>query len=259
MLFVFDLDGTICFDGKQIPSEIQTALNELMAQGHQLIFASARPIRDLLPLLTDTLKSALLIGGNGSITQVNQQIQANCPIAQDDFHQIKQWINEFNLDYLADDIWYYSKRIRQPHSIEHKINSAKLAENRPLFEISHPIKTILLNLTEEHYIQLKSKLVELNVNLIEHSEPNGLYNIDITAKNINKYSTLLNLIGKQPYIAFGNDMNDIELLKHAAYSVCVGDFEPLQTISAAQLTPNPQLIAEKIRQLSSENQAKFDL
>lgn len=259
MIFVFDLDGTICFDGKRIPPEIQTALNELMAQGHQLIFASARPIRDLLPLLTDTLKSALLIGGNGSITQMNQQIQANCPIAQNDFNQIKQWINEFDLDYLVDDIWHYSKRIRQPHPIEHKIDSAKLAENRPLFHIAHPIKTILLNLNADQYVQVKSKLVKLNVNLIEHSEPNSLYNLDITAKNINKYSTLLNFIGKQPYIAFGNDMNDFELLKHAIYSACIGNFEPLQPISTIQLPPNPQLIAEKIQQLSSGKQAKFDL
>ncbi|EJS90392.1 hypothetical protein AAUPMB_02381, partial [Pasteurella multocida subsp. multocida str. Anand1_buffalo] len=30
MIFVFDLDGTICFDGKQIPLDIQHALEQLM-------------------------------------------------------------------------------------------------------------------------------------------------------------------------------------------------------------------------------------
>ncbi len=76
MIFVFDLDGTICFDGKQIPLDIQHALEQLMQKDHQLIFASARPIRDLLPLLNPKLQQAMLIGGNGAITQVNKQITA---------------------------------------------------------------------------------------------------------------------------------------------------------------------------------------
>nr|WP_276605926.1 HAD hydrolase family protein [Pasteurella multocida] len=63
MIFVFDLDGTICFDGKQIPLDIQHALEQLMQKDHQLIFASARPIRDLLPLLNPKLQQAMLIGG----------------------------------------------------------------------------------------------------------------------------------------------------------------------------------------------------
>ncbi len=98
MIFVFDLDGTICFDGKQIPLDIQHALEQLMQKDHQLIFASARPIRDLLPLLNPKLQQAMLIGGNGAITQVNKQITAQQPISSVAFTQIKQWIEEFDLD-----------------------------------------------------------------------------------------------------------------------------------------------------------------
>ncbi|WP_101774745.1 HAD-IIB family hydrolase [Pasteurella oralis] len=249
MIFVFDLDGTICFDGKHIPSEIEIALEQLMITNHQLIFASARPIRDLLPLLNTQLKQALLIGGNGSITQVNQQIQANNPITHNDFNQIKQWIQEYDLDYLADDLWHYSKRIRQPHSIEHKIDSAKLAENRPLFTIQHPIKTILLNLSTTHYFSLKQNLSQLDLNVIEHTEQNGSFNLDITASHINKYNTLTRLIGYEKYIAFGNDINDFELLQHATYAVCIGNFAPLQSVADITLPANPALIADKIIQL----------
>ena len=53
MQFVFDIDGTLCFDGKTIEPTIINALQTLIQQGHEVIFASARPIRDLLPVLPD--------------------------------------------------------------------------------------------------------------------------------------------------------------------------------------------------------------
>ena len=51
MIFVFDLDGTICFKGKPLSQEICAALDECIQIGHEVVFASARPIRDLLPVL----------------------------------------------------------------------------------------------------------------------------------------------------------------------------------------------------------------
>ncbi|MEF3331441.1 HAD hydrolase family protein [Oceanobacillus oncorhynchi] len=68
MNFVFDIDGTICFDGKTIDSSIIQALEEIKAAGHQVIFASARPIRDLLPVLPKSLQQEKLVGGNGAYT-----------------------------------------------------------------------------------------------------------------------------------------------------------------------------------------------
>lgn len=43
MKFVFDIDGTLCFNGKSIDPSIVDALLQLQNSGHELIFASARP------------------------------------------------------------------------------------------------------------------------------------------------------------------------------------------------------------------------
>ncbi|WP_249630629.1 HAD hydrolase family protein [Streptococcus uberis] len=69
---VFDLDGTIVFDGKAIEASLLELLRQLQEKYH-LIFASARPIRDMLPLLGDFEKSDL-IGANGSMYRQNQLI-----------------------------------------------------------------------------------------------------------------------------------------------------------------------------------------
>ncbi|WP_317914320.1 HAD hydrolase family protein [Carnobacterium maltaromaticum] len=50
MKFVFDLDGTICFNGGPVSPRMMNYLKELSVD-HEIIFASARPIRDLLPVI----------------------------------------------------------------------------------------------------------------------------------------------------------------------------------------------------------------
>ena len=104
MIFVFDLDGTISFDGKSISLELLESLTELSLK-NQLIFASARPIRDMLPLLSAFPKE-LLIGGNGSIARnKQQQIEIVQPISAHDFLLIKKIITDQDLDYLVDSDW----------------------------------------------------------------------------------------------------------------------------------------------------------
>lgn len=51
MKFIFDLDGTICFKGQPLTTEILQAFQKLEADGHDLMIASARPIRDIYPVL----------------------------------------------------------------------------------------------------------------------------------------------------------------------------------------------------------------
>lgn len=62
MRFVFDIDGTLCFDGRLIDQTIIDTLLQLQHDGHELIFASARPIRDLLPVLPSVFHQHTLIG-----------------------------------------------------------------------------------------------------------------------------------------------------------------------------------------------------
>ena len=48
---------------------------------------------------------------------------------------------------------------------------------------------------------------------------------DITIKGISKATgieKLLKLLGKNKYVAFGDSLNDVEMFKHASYSICMG-------------------------------------
>lgn len=107
---VFDLDGTIVFGGKAIEASLLELLRQLQEKYH-LIFASARPIRDMLPLLGDFEKSDL-IGANGSMYRQNQLIHLKDYLTQKTSEKILQLIDTYDLDYIVDYDWDYSARIR---------------------------------------------------------------------------------------------------------------------------------------------------
>ena len=70
MNFVFDIDGTTSFNGMVIEPAIEREIYALLRAGHRVVFASARPVRDILPMLSDDVRAhsgLALIGANGSL------------------------------------------------------------------------------------------------------------------------------------------------------------------------------------------------
>jgi len=220
MNYVFDIDGTISFNGIEISPEIVAALRRLECNGHNLIFASARPIRDLRPIIPEFADNHLLIGGNGSIVQNNlNEIEAENFIENVAFNMIKKIITTHKLHYVIDDVWHYSANIVPYHKIYQQLDPAKLANNVAIPAINKPIKIILVDISTEKYSSILKQLQQIKeLSIIEHTGENS---IDITALGINKYSTLQKYIAES-YIAFGNDSNDFELLSNASRSVWVG-------------------------------------
>ncbi|GGG85516.1 HAD family phosphatase [Staphylococcus pragensis] len=215
MNLVFDIDGTICFDGQQINEEITRRLISLHNVGHKIIFASARPIRDLLPVLPKNFPDISLIGGNGSIISMNKSIKTLATISHEDFQIIKGVINKYNLNYIVDDKWDYAANVSATNEIYKRLDPLHLAQEQSIDNIISPIKVILLNIPTQYFediaAQLSTKAPHLS--LINHSNE---LNIDITAQHINKYTAIEYILGLNPmYIAFGNDHNDFTMLYNA--------------------------------------------
>lgn len=237
MIVIVDLDGTICFDGVKISDELIKALKNLENR-HQIIFSSARPIRDMLPLLSDFPRN-FLIGGNGSIVRNHGKIQVIKAFSNEQIEGLKMLINQQNLDYLMDSDWNYALRNRNDEqaNINNKIDAANLAENVDLSNLTSIIKCNLLNLTDYSLLQ---KLQDLDFEIVKHE---GTKSLDLTVKNVNKYTTFRQFFPSEKYIAFGNDENDIELLKHAKKSIVVGKI----SISADVKISKKELLQEIIK------------
>lgn len=220
MNFVFDIDGTISFDGYHVDLLIEERIFKLHQLGHQVIFASARPIRDLLPVIHE-FKDFTLIGGNGSIISQNGQIEVIKSITQDDLQLIKDIIHAYQLKYILDDKYNYSTNLDATYELFQRIDPNHTAKILDMDDIVEPIKAIILDIRHDDFEEIATILAEKShsLELIQHLNENY---IDITAQGIDKHTTIQKIIGATTeYIAFGNDHNDIQMLEHASYGYFV--------------------------------------
>lgn len=253
MKYVFDIDGTLSFDGETIDPVIISAIKELSSvKENEVIFASARPIRDLLPMIPE-FKRNRLIGANGAMTSVSDKIEIIAKIELNYFEHLKSLINQHELDYVVDSDWDYSTRITAPSLIEKMIDPHDLAKQVDIETIKQPIKTILVNLDNNLQSRLmKSIDEETNLAVIGLA---GEGTVDIVAQGINKLSALRSL-GIEEYVAFGNDRNDLEMLDQAKQSVWVASKPSLSSFGEQSdfvVKPEPKAIAEMIMSLKEMN------
>ena len=252
MNFVFDIDGTICFDGKTIDESIIEALNELVSAKYEVIFASARPVRDLLPVLPEQFRQGRLIGGNGAFTYSNGEIQVSY---FDEALQEKlvSLVQSHELAYLADSDWDYSYTGDQAHPIFKNINKSQ-AKNRSLKDLNKICKLVLFQPKQE----VINELMNLPVSVTNYKGENA---IDISPLGINKVKGLQNL-NINPFIAFGNDSNDQCLFESAAYSVCVGNHDvsryATQKIARADVAATIRKLIRDLGEIKNANTSKIE-
>lgn len=240
MNFVFDIDGTLCFDGKTIDQSIIEALTALQEAGHTIIFASARPIRDLLPVLPATFHAHPLVGGNGCFTSQNGIITTTT-FSADVLNALTHIIDTHKLTYLADGKWDYAYTGDVAHPIYKNIDK-RSAKNVAISQLQHVCKLVLFQPSQ----QVLTALASLPVSMTTYKNEQA---IDISPLGINKVAGL-KLLNIDNFIAFGNDSNDQCLFEHATYSVCVGNNDVQQY---ASVKIEKEEVAERILQLVNGN------
>ncbi|MBD8006735.1 HAD-IIB family hydrolase [Bacillus norwichensis] len=250
MKFVFDLDGTICFRGIPVSDKILDKLEQLVELGHEVLFASARPIRDLLPVLHERCHHYSMVGGNGAIVASQGKIISTTGFDETTLSKLITLINMYDVTYLIDGSWNYAYTGTTEHSIIRNLDPHKLAKNVTLGEL-HPIIKVLM-LTSNNMEKVKQDLDALDVVVNVHSNERVL---DISPKGINKWTGLQQLgVTDGEYVAFGNDANDITMFQHAKHSIMIGENPQLSPFSKEALPLNDYIedtIIEKLKELGN--------
>lgn len=248
MIFVFDLDGTLCFMGKPLSKTITLALNELRENGHDIIFASARPIRDMLPILQKEFHTLPLIGGNGSLISVDGHIKSTA-FSKEQRQEIKRIIDKYDATYLIDSEWDYAYTGPNNHPILLNLDPGKLADKKSFDSLSSIVKVLFI--TANDMDKLVEELSTMEVVIHRHQNEEA---IDISPKNVDKWTALEKIcVKRHSYFAFGNDANDIPMFKNAGFSVMIGEHSELFSYAneSIPLTNNiERKIAEKLHILS---------
>lgn len=250
MKFVFDLDGTICFNGQPVTRGILHALLALTEAGHEVIFASARPIRDMLPVINKDFHHYTMIGGNGALISKEGEIIRTHAFSANEIRAIKYLIERYEATYLIDGAWDYAYTGPDNHAILQNLDPDRLAKSVNLEDLHSIVKVLLL--TANDMGKLAEELSNMSVYMHMHSKENIL---DISPSGINKWSALEALgVKEHTYIAFGNDANDLSMFEHALHTVMIGNHEKLAGLAKETIKLNgdyEQEITDKIRMLSA--------
>ncbi|SHH01393.1 HAD-IIB family hydrolase [Virgibacillus chiguensis] len=249
MKFVFDLDGTICFNGKPLSNTIVQCLKQL--NKNDVIFASARPIRDMLPVLPKDFHSYTLIGGNGALIYQDNKLLHAQTFTNQQLHVILKLIEEQEATFLMDSDWDYVYTGPKDHPIVHNLDQGKLAQHVAVDQLSSVVK--ILFITMKDYEILFTQLQHLDITVHEHRNEQL---IDVSPRNIDKWSAL-QVLGIKPnsYIAFGNDANDISMFQHAAQAIMIDDHDQLSRFADEHVSyqeDGEKAIVEKIQSIYSE-------
>lgn len=245
MDYVFDLDGTICFRGKPLSHSMVAELDRLIEEGHSITFASARPIRDLLPILPAKYRSFPMIGGNGTFVYKDGKAVKIHSFTPEVAWLIKELLQRFEADYLVDGRWDYSFQCSYEHPIRLNLDPGRNARNLALADLDVLVKAVFLG--GKDMPALYDELMKLPVQVYKHGKENIF---DISPGHVDKWSGLQEL-GFQPsqFVAFGNDANDMTLLQMASRSICVGDHDDLRRIATDHVPAEEEAAIAAIRQI----------
>ncbi|MFJ5924897.1 HAD hydrolase family protein [Kitasatospora sp. NPDC092948] len=242
---VFDIDGTLCFDGRTIDPRILAALDACERAGHELVFASARPIRDLLPVLEGAFPGSTLIGGNGSLVSVGGRVRMRAAFSTANLAKLLAEIERFKAGYLADGPWDYAYTGPADHPILDRVDQNRVARRVDLTELPAVVKLLVVSAADLPAFAASCRALGLSVN---HHVEEAI--VDFAPGTTDKREALLSQ-GIDHYNAFGNDINDLTLLQHARHAVRVGAHPALDGVATTTVAPHPEAVAAEILRLAA--------
>lgn len=229
--FIFDLDGTIIFNDQKLCYEYEDLLKKINSEGHTIIFASGRPIRDfglLMPEWTHGFNKALFGGG---VSIKNKDIIRNNIIPRQSIIELLELCHKNNLPYILDDhINYY----HPPGSkvmydfIDISMIGAYKVDNLDKILENDIYKLFVL---EDKSIQMIREYTQDNFLEVHHHTK--FTSFDVLPKGVNKLNGVDGLFSedKDDVFVFGDDLNDYPLFINFHNSILMGDNPLLDKIA----------------------------
>lgn len=244
-LAVFDMDGTVLNSKHQVTEENFKAINYLRSKGVKTIIATGRPGELLKKYMYDLEVDDYVITCNGSVIAhpFNDDILFEDTINQENVKEIIDMCEANDYDYLVyikDAVvskdnervrWF--KQINLRLKDEEKGNLIETTDIEYIKTFS-PNKILILEKDPIKYQELISQVSKFNG--IEFTQ-SWIGAMDISPLNNSKGNAVKKLcehygIAQDEVIAFGDQLNDVSMIKYAGMGVAMGNAEEeLKTIA----------------------------
>lgn len=241
-LIFLDIDGTLTEPGKNVPpASALEAVRGAQTNGHIAVLCSGRNYGMLSPLLQYGFDG--VISCAGGCIEFGDQMVYDCPMTPEQQKQVLSVFQESGVyrtigsrDYTYTDEGFKEFLAKNAQS---KANSELLRwrvqleselDIRPMAEYGgEPIYGLTFMSPGQERLETPMKLLNGEFNFcIQDTDACGIVNGELINRAYNKGTAVLRLseylgIAAEDTIAFGDSMNDLEMLQTAGYSVCMGN------------------------------------
>lgn len=221
-----DLDGTLLNSDGFVSSKNLAVIRKWLKGGRHLVIATARPLRDVLQLVPEDFCAQYIISYNGAEVYYQCRKVAELLISAKHLQTIFKYLREnFSERMIAMEI---EGRLYSTHSVEHFWEGIDYTITDLSLKLDKPVNKILVDVEN---ISDKDSLIRgiETVASIVITDKGRLG--QIMAKNTNKLNSLKIILAKlqrnlSEVVAFGDDYNDIDLIREAGFGVAMENAVP---------------------------------
>lgn len=225
-MFIFDLDGTIIYDGLRMEERFELVLKEIVAAGHFVYFATGRSYRDFIPMIPEWCANLPSVVFGGAMVINSGEILHQKFLPTDKLSVLMKTLEDNNVVYLLDGQTEYYHSTDDSWILKDimRISGQKPIHNPDNILSDGAYKILILDTHWKDYCH--DIAIKNNWELKYHSYNNCF---DLMPSGVNKYVGLqyLPLINKENTFIFGNDHNDLELMQNFSNNIMFGDYHEL--------------------------------
>lgn len=255
-LIFLDIDGTLTEPGKNTPPDSAlAAIRRARANGHRVVLCTGRNYGMLSPLLQYGFDG--LAGSGGGYIECHGTVVYDCPMTSEQqkqamavlkdngvFRTIEgkngSYTDEGFKDFLRENagINGNSELLRWREQIEAALGNGPMEryDGEPIYKI------VFMCRSSEDLLEPKRQLESTFNFCIQDADQYGIINGELINKAFNKGTAVMRLckylhISQEDTIAFGDSMNDLEMLQAARLGICMDNGSPVLKEAADMICP----------------------
>lgn len=238
--FVFDLDGTIVYNGKPVDEKFNQLLLDIKDAGHQIIYATGRSFRDFIPVIPEWSVGEPSVVFGGGLVIANDEIKFQQFIDETYLHEIIEFLEKNHVHYLVDgqSNFYHPSKEHWLYQDIVKLTGKVKAESAHHVICDGAYKILILDFEWLSHFQqfIIDKALTIKCHFYDKC-------FDIMPANVNKYNglSILSLPEANNIYVFGNDQNDLELMQNLPNSIMLGHHQELSKYAKIQIPYNDDL------------------
>lgn len=234
-MIVSDMDGTLLKDVTNLSEVTIETLKECHEQGIIIVIATGRPFQMVKQFISDLefIEALILYNGSAIYCPKTKEILMEEVLAKHEVKDVLTYCKKHNTEhvvYCHDHLYVegnnrinFYKEVTKEYPDENKPNILPITSIDDIAENDKVNKIMIIEPDREKYHVYKEAVQHLGE--FEITESHHSY-IDINPNTVNKRTAIEFLenkfkIDKSEIIAFGDQENDISMLKHVAYPVAV--------------------------------------